>query len=404
MGRVPRSRRTLLLAALCSALWALLVGCGPRGVTFHAQRTPERLGDWGLFEIDGSSLRPADGVLAYELNTSLFSDYAHKLRTVWMPEGVTASADATGRIIFPEGSILSKTFYYPTAGERSEGVVRAKLGGGVPLDFSAPQLDLAQVHLVETRLLVRREFGWVTLPYVWNDEQIGAELKLIGAEQRVVLEDSEIGEFLYIMPDANQCSGCHVTDMARGEPQPIGPQLRHLNRKVSTGAGSREQLDLWVERGFLEPVDAATAPRAARAFSPDGLPEFSPDGSLEDHSLEERARSYLDINCGHCHSATGPADTSGLFLDATVEEKRRLGFCKPPIAAGRGSGDRLVSIHPGQPEASIMTFRMASTDPGIAMPELGRSTIHREGVELIREWIESLDGECQPALGRVAGL
>jgi hypothetical protein len=31
---------------------------------------------------------------------------------------------------------------------------------------------------------------------------------------------------------------------------------------------------------------------------------------------------------------------------------------------------------------------MASADPGIMMPELGRKVIHEEGVALISEWIK----------------
>ena len=34
-----------------------------------------------------SALIPNDRVLPYDLNSPLFSDYAHKARFVWMPEG-----------------------------------------------------------------------------------------------------------------------------------------------------------------------------------------------------------------------------------------------------------------------------------------------------------------------------
>jgi mono/diheme cytochrome c family protein len=111
--------------------------------------------------------------------------------------------------------------------------------------------------------------------------------------------------------------------------------------------------------------------------------------------IDQRARAYLDINCGHCHNPAGPADTSGLFLDIDTLDLRRLGVCKPPVAAGRGSGDLFVAIEPGKPEESIMAYRMASIDPGEAMPELGRSTVHREGVELIRQWIAALEPGCE---------
>ena len=115
-------------------------------------------------------------------------------------------------------------------------------------------------------------------------------------------------------------------------------------------------------------------------------------------SLEDRARAYLDVNCGHCHSPTGPAITSGLWLEASVSDHLKLGFCKQPIAAGKGTGNRLHDIEPGN-AASIFEFRMDSADPAIMMPEVGRSVVHREGVQLIRDWINAQPGSCGSAAG-----
>ncbi len=39
---------------------------------------------------------------------------------------------------------------------------------------------------------------------------------------------------------------------------------------------------------------------------------------------------------------------------------------------------------------SILYYRMNSTEPGTAMPELARSMIHTEGGELIKDWIKHL--------------
>ena len=111
-------------------------------------------------------------------------------------------------------------------------------------------------------------------------------------------------------------------------------------------------------------------------------------------SLDDRARAYLDANCAHCHNANGAADTSALDLALESPIDRNYGICKPPVAVGRGSGDRPYDIYPGRPDDSIMIYRMQHTDPAIAMPELGRSTVHAEGVELISEWVRSLDGDC----------
>ena len=75
-------------------------------------------------------------------------------------------------------------------------------------------------------------------------------------------------------------------------------------------------------------------------------------------------------------------------------DRRRLGECKPPVAAGRGTGDRLFDIVPGKPDESILLYRMTSSEPGVMMPEMGRNTTHEEGVELIRAWIASMQGTC----------
>jgi hypothetical protein len=48
------------------------------------------------------------------------------------------------------------------------------------------------------------------------------------------------------------------------------------------------------------------------------------------------------------------------------------------------------TIVPGNPEESIMVYRMESTDPGIMMPELSRKLVHKEGVKLVKEWIRNM--------------
>ena len=125
--------------------------------------------------------------------------------------------------------------------------------------------------------------------------------------------------------------------------------------------------------------NAEVAPRLADYRLP-------PDAS----TCEAAARAYLDGNCAHCHNPHGPASTSGMFLDIWQTEPERLGIGKPPVAAGRGSGNRRYGIVPGKPNESILVYRMESDDPGIRMPELGRQLMHREGVELIRAWIKAM--------------
>jgi hypothetical protein len=81
-------------------------------------------------------------------------------------------------------------------------------------------------------------------------------------------------------------------------------------------------------------------------------------------------------------------------LTIDVTNPTQLGVCKSPVAAGQGSGGLSFDVVPGAPDESILVFRMESTVPGIAMPELGRQTVHVEAVDVIRDWVTQLEGSC----------
>ncbi|WP_372013483.1 SO2930 family diheme c-type cytochrome [Pseudoxanthomonas sp. 10H] len=391
-GRGPLSRKLIALAGALVLAAGVVAGCRPGAggqVVFHAEGQPESLADWHLFDMSGGRMAPNARVLPYDLNTPLFTDYAHKLRTVWMPEGSTARYDANEAFDFPVGTIISKTFYYPRLEGEARDSQRVLRSQGDEGALPGGALDLDRVRLVETRLLVRREAGWVALPYVWNDAQTGARLMRAGELVSLTLvgADGAEEEAAYQVPDQNQCAGCHGSDLATRELHPIGPKARHLNRdhaylQADGSTLTANQLARWQAVGYLAgaPV-AAAVPRVA-------------DWQDRAASVDARARAYLDINCSHCHSASGPGNTSGLWLASDVAEPLRLGRCKLPIAAGHGTGNRRYDIVPGKPDESILTYRMVSNDPGVMMPELGRSVTHAEGVELIRAWIAGQHGEC----------
>jgi uncharacterized repeat protein (TIGR03806 family) len=375
--------RSMALAGLLLAL----TGCGKPAVRFFEQGQPPTLDEWQVLRIEGGKLALNEGVVPYDLNTPLFSDYAHKLRTVWMPPGTAAGYQPEHAFDFPVGTILSKTFYYPLPeGGAADGrsVARTPPSQSV---LQGETLDLSKVRLIETRLLVHRQEGWVALPYVWNVEQTAATLKRAGdiVELELVGTDGAREALSYQVPDQNQCGGCHITDNRSRKLLPIGPKARHLNRDFDYVDGRENQLAHLARIGYLQGVPArGDLPRIADAGNPDA-------------PLEARARAYLDVNCGHCHSRTGPAITSGLWLDAPTQDQLKLGLCKQPIAAGKGTGNRLYDVLPGDADASILAYRMDSADPAVMMPEVGRAVVHREGVALIQQWINALPGSCETA-------
>lgn len=316
-----------------------------------------RLSTYGLFEGDMKELKKAEPLIFYKPASSLFTDYALKSRFVFIPEGKKAQI-AGSELELPIGSILVKNFYYPA-------------------DFRNPD---GPRKIIETRLLIHEEKGWQAYPYLWNEEQSDAILKVVGAETEVKFIDYSGKEQIinYLIPNKNQCKSCHNKSEQLA---PIGVKTQYLNHEMDYGTKKENQLAHWTNLGKLEGFQGANYHPAMINY--DDLTQ----------TLNDRAMAYLDINCSHCHSAEGPASTSGLFLTYDQTDPLKLGVNKTPVAAGKGAGNFTFDIDPGNPDESILIHRMKSTEVGVAMPEIGRSTVHQEGVELIRQWIRELKKE-----------
>lgn len=86
------------LAVAMSAATVLLAACSDAGMeaAYHVGENPASLSDWGVFDVSSGRLELSDGVVPYDLNTPLFTDYAHKLRTIWMPAGAAPAAYRSG--------------------------------------------------------------------------------------------------------------------------------------------------------------------------------------------------------------------------------------------------------------------------------------------------------------------
>lgn len=353
--------RTVALAAL--ALLACAAGCGIRSPQEPTASYPQKLSEYGLFEGNGAAQEPAVGVIPYDLNSPLFTDYADKFRFVKLPPGTSAEYRADEAFEFPVGTVLAKTFAYP-------------------IDARDPSQGR---RLLETRILKHEPDGWVGIPYIWNDEQTEAVLDVAGdlVDVSWIDEQGQKRTNNYIIPNVNQCKACH----RQGDVfSPLGPKARHLNKDFAYDHGTENQLAYWTRAGALSgAADPADAPRLAVWNDP-------ASGTLDD-----RARAWLEINCAHCHNPAGPARNAGLDLTASQSAPTKYGIFKTTVAAGRGTGGLDFDIVPGDPERSIFMFRLNSIDAGIMMPELGKRLIHDEGVELVREWIASMPPQERPS-------
>ena len=224
------------LSTWAGALVLALSGCATRDAREASPPKPAaapvrpfgRLSQYALFAGDPKAQQPADGVIPYELNSALFSDYAEKYRFVKLPQGTHATYSREGPFVFPVGTIIAKTFAFPhDARDPSRGR-----------------------RLIETRILKHEPEGWVGLPYVWNKDQTEATLDVAGDMVDVswIHTDGRPRTNNYIIPNANQCKGCHKS----GENMvPIGPKARHLNRDYPYRDGTENQLAHWSRAGIL---------------------------------------------------------------------------------------------------------------------------------------------------------
>lgn len=328
---------------------------------------PALLSQTGAFT-DLETLEPTPGLIPYEPIQPLWSDGAGKRRWMAIPnDGNPNSApeqilfSENGEWIFPVGTVLVKHF-----------------------ELGAKRL--------ETRFLVRGGDGdWFGFTYRWNEDQLDAVL-LSG--EAAVTSDENLGEHPveWRFPSRSECFLCHTEASGRV----LGIKTRHLNSPILYPSSGRtaNQVSTLNRLGFLRPrIDESLLTNTLRS------------ANLHDESatLERRARSYLDVNCSHCHR---PGGTTPAAFDArlTVAPFFQNLISVSPLNPLGISGAALVK--PGDPASSILSHRLAASDGDLAMPPLGRSLPDEEAIGLIDRWIRSLDpttGPSGPVTATVTG-
>ena len=315
------------------------------------------LSDYHLYVDAHDPRKGAQGGVPYDLTTPLFSDYANKYREVILPASGSATYAASGTFDFPVGTVISKTFAFAQAGTVEK--------------------------VVETRLLIRRATGWVAIPYQWKNDMSDATLAIGGASVSldVLKPNGDVVATQYAIPNANQCGTCH-SDNA-----PIGPKAGLLNKLHSYGDNSANQLQHWASIGILSGLPANVT----------DIPYFPVWNNPSDGTLEQRAKAYLDANCAHCHNPVGYARNTALYLNYEQPINTHYGLCKTTVSAGIGAGALKWDVVPGKSDQSIMVYRLDSVEPAVKMPELSKSLVHDEGVQLVSQWINTLQGSCDQA-------
>jgi putative heme-binding domain-containing protein len=328
---------------------------------------PRKLSETGLFN-STKDQTPAPGVIPFSINAAQWLDGTTARRWIAVP----GSANVTwgkgvwndDKPAWPKESVLVRT-----------------------LSISFESLGPNQQKPVETQLLHFNGKQWNAYTYAWNADHTDAELiSAEGDDRSITVPDWT--DMTLNMPKHNgvkqqpwhfqsraQCMTCHnVWDdyaLAFNKPQ--------LDRTDTIEGIKGNEAETFHKLGLLldplkQPDDTSQRTALTDPYDASG-------------DLNERARSYLHVNCSACHRFGGGG--SALF-DVRKElppDKLHLIDARPNLGAFGLDDARIVC--PGHPERSVLLYRMAKLGRG-RMPHIGSSVVDHRGVQLLMQWIRSL--------------
>jgi uncharacterized repeat protein (TIGR03806 family) len=351
---------------------------------------PAKLSSWNAVGSDGTTMAHNAAMVTYDLNSALFSDYALKMRAIYVPTGQKINYNTTSTLDFPIGTAIVKTFYYPKA--TGTDAKYTAVGLQTTPSLQGTTISVSNYRLIETRVLVRQTDGsWGGATYVWDADQKDATLTTGGAyfDLELVPASGATQKFTYAVPNLQSCQQCHASATnGAGSMLPIGPKARNLNKNYAySGTVTKNQLQQLSDLNLMNSFTSVT-----------GLPTYA-NWTDTSQTLEARAKAYLDVNCAHCHVVGGYAGQSGLLLThdniGNLATPDTWGVCKKPLAttaldANGPLANMTYDINPKLPANSFLLYRMATTMTGQKMPVVGRGVNHTEAIALVRDWITSL--------------
>lgn len=310
---------------------------------------PALLSQTGAFS-NLSALTPSPGLIPYDMIEPFWSDGAAKKRWMAIPndgsyntanEQITFSNDEAWD--FPQGSVLIKHF---------------EVGG----------------QRLETRFEVKGDDDvYYYLTYKWNSAQTDATLLDDAVDEDVVVNGVTQS---WHYPSRTECASCHFPQNG----SVLGPKTRNLNKSIlypSSGI-TMNQLVNFSELGLItETITNSNVGSYSAVAAKDDLSA----------SIEDRARSYIDVNCSSCHNPT--VDNIAMFDARYTTPLGNQNIIYGDVIYDEGLNNPKVIIPQDVPN-SMAHFRMNSTQTGIEMPPIAKDVVDIAGVQLIEDWINSL--------------
>ena len=314
---------------------------------------PKLLSQTGAFK-NVQTLTPGGDLIPYDLIVPFWSDGAEKSRWISVPQNQKIKFAPDGEWIFPRGTVFVKHF-----------------------SLATNDLNSNSLRRLETRLLVCDDTGGVYgVTYKWRADNSDAELLETNLSEAIPIQTATgVRTQTWYYPSRQDCLTCHT----RNAGFVLGVKTRQLNRDFVYPSGITDnELRAWNHIGLFD-----------THFNEAALKKFPKLAATDDasRSIEDRARSYLDANCAHCHRPRGTVAYFDARYDTPLARQNLIGG--NVLIDERIDGARVIA--PNDIWRSILFMRADTTEP-FKMPPLARNTIDGRGMKLLRDWIESLPG------------
>jgi putative heme-binding domain-containing protein len=295
---------------------------------------PRKLSESGLFT---STWTPVAGVLPYSVAAPMWSDGAEAQRYVALP-GTESIGWKDDKLQWPKDAVLAKTL---------------SLGG----------------RRVETQILHHDGKSWNAYAYLWNAAQSDADL--VEARGREVVVDVGGKPRPWTVQARASCLTCH-------NPWPgtvLSFNAAQLNCRHEYPDGTDNEVRALKRVGILPEQLPVSGFLLANPYVWDS------------GKLDRRARSYLQVNCAHCHRFGGGGSALiDLRHDIPIGEMRVLNV--RPALGGFGLPDPYI-VCGGDPARSALFYRISKLGRG-RMPHTGSEVVDVAGTELLALWISDL--------------
>lgn len=309
---------------------------------------PRRLSQTGLFA-SVVELEPAPGVLVYEINAQPWADHAIAQRHIAVPHSEPIRVQKA-RWNYPKDTVLAKTL-------------------SMEMQVGNP----ATRRRLETQILHFDGLDWMPYTYKWNEEQTDAVLVEADGQEELlkIVDPSAPGRTRvqnWRFASRAECQRCHNNWSG----PPLAFHTPQLDRPSNQDSGS--QLEHLFQLGLI-----------------DRLPEKDPVQLVDPYDcsadISSRARSYLQVNCAHCHRKhAGGAVLSQMHYDLPLDQTNMVDF-RPTQGTFNIHSARVLA--PGDPYRSVLWYRMAKLGAG-RMPYIGSTVTDAKGLALIHDWILQL--------------